>query len=252
MKYPDHLDDIFDELTDLTVFQRHTLKERYRFLMAEYRYRCRLFAALFYTFRITMTVGSLAVPALLSIQAPPNMSASMYWFTWGLSLAVTTANGITTLFKLDKRFFALHATAERIRSETWQFLQLAGRYSGHHGHRKPTHANQVVYYCSQLEKINMKRVDEEYIKAGEDAHNTPAASVPAGQKPTGDTMVPSPPDQGSPDKKPSAGDSIEIVGDANEDEEDKKSTVQMSGQPQPTLSAPADIRLNILQPTPKL
>jgi hypothetical protein len=197
MQYADHMDDIFDELTDLTTLQRHSIKERYRFLMTEYRYRCRLYAVLFYMFRITMTVGSLAVPALLSIQSGSSAPSYMYWLTWGVSLAVTTSNGVMTLFKLDKRFFSLHATAERLRSETWQFVQLAGRYSGHHGTTKPSHANQFVYYCSQLEKINMARVDDEYIKAGDDSTKTPAPTRPADPtaKPTGDTMVPSPADQ---------------------------------------------------------
>ena len=196
MAFPDHMDNIFDEMTDLTSLQRHTIKERYRFLMEEYRQRCRLYAVLFYVFRITMTVGSLAVPALLSIQNGGGTPPYLYWLTWSISLAVTTANGIMTLFKLDKRFFTLHATAERLRSETWQFIQLSGRYSGHHGgHHKPNHANQFVYYCSQLEKINMKRVDDEYVKGGDDAQTPPPRPVvPA----IADTLVPTPPEPTTP------------------------------------------------------
>lgn len=197
MAFPDHMDNIFDEMTDLTSLQRHTIKERYRFLMEEYRQRCRLYAVLFYVFRITMTVGSLAVPALLSIQNGGGTPPYLYWLTWSISLAVTTANGIMTLFKLDKRFFTLHATAERLRSETWQFIQLSGRYSGHHGgHHKPNHANQFVYYCSQLEKINMKRVDDEYVKGGDDAQTPPPR--PAVAPAIADTLVPTPPEPTTP------------------------------------------------------
>jgi len=199
MEYADQMDNIFDELDDLTLLQRHTIKERYRFLMDEYRQRCRLYAILFYVFRITMTVGSLAVPAMLSIQSSNGSPAYLYWLTWTMSLAVTTANGIMTLFKLDKRFFTLHATAERLRSETWQFIQLSGRYSGHHGgHHKPTHANQFVYYCSQLEKINMKRVDDEYVKGGDDAQTPPPRPVAAPA--IADALVPTPPEPTSPAK----------------------------------------------------
>ena len=180
MKFQDNLDDIFEQLSDLTPLQRHTIKERYRFLMSEYRARCRLYSVLFYLFRTTVTVGSLAVPALLSIQNNPSSSAVVYWFTWAISLAVTTANGVIMLFKLDKQFFKMHATVERLRSETWQYIQLAGRYSGHYGHpHRPTHKNQYVYYCSQLEKINMKRVDDEYLKTGEETQ--PAAQQSEGK-----------------------------------------------------------------------
>ena len=259
MKYADHMDGLFDELTDLTVLQRHTIKERYRFLMSEYRYRCRIYAVLFYVFRMTMTVGSLAVPALLSIQNTSSASNYLYWMTWGISLAVTAANGITTLFKLDKRFFALHATAERIRSETWQYIQLSGRYSGHHGHNhhKPTHTNQYVYYCTQLEKINMKRIDDEYIKAGEDPNPPPAAGAP-GAKPTTDTMVPSPPELDTPSsitssiKKNARRESLVTV--EEDDTEDKKDTItlQMSGSTPETVSKPNPATVPLLQNASKV
>lgn len=167
MKYQDDMSGMFDDLTDLTLQQRATIKERYRFLLREYRYRCRMYSTLFYVLRTTMTVGSLVVPALLSLKAGPDSDERLYWFTWAVSLAVTTANGLTTLFKLDKRFFMLHAVAEKLRSETWQYLALAGRYSGYYGGVKPTHRNQYVYYCSQLEKIRMRHIDEEYIRQAE-------------------------------------------------------------------------------------
>ena len=191
MRFADHMDDIFDRLDDLTLLQRHTIKERYRFLMTEYRRRCHIYAALFYSFRLTMTVGSLAVPALLSIQNSPGAANYLYWMTWGISLAVTTANGIMTLFKLDKRFFMLHATAEQLRSETWQFVALSGRYSGHHGNHKPTHSNQFIYYCSQLEKINMARINDEYVKTGDDTKQTAESKK--------DSAVPTPSEKFSPD-----------------------------------------------------
>jgi len=258
MKYADHMDGLFDELTDLTILQRQTIKERYRFLMSEYRIRCRLYAVLFYIFRITMTVGSLAVPALLSIQNTSGASEFMYWFTWSISLAVTAANGVTTLFKLDKRFFALHATAERLRSETWQYIQLSGRYSGHHGHHhhKPTHTNQYVYYCTQVEKINMKRIDDEYIKASEDPNPPPAAGAP-GAKPTADTMVPSPPELDTPSsvrsvKKGPRRESLVTV--EEDDAENAKDTVtlQMSGSTPEALPKPNPAAVPLLQNASKV
>ena len=215
------MDDIFDRLDDLTLLQRHTIKERFRFLMTEYRRRCRIYAALFYSFRLTMTVGSLAVPALLSIQNSPGAANYLYWMTWGVSLAVTTANGIMTLFKLDKRFFMLHATAEQLRSETWQYVALSGRYSGHHGNHKPTHNNQFVYYCSQLEKINMARINDEYIKNTEDTKQHTPAEAKA-------SAVPTPSDKfGSPESP-----SKESVSTVDVDEQDAI-TLSVSEVPPP-------------------
>ena len=243
MKFADDMDEIFDELKDLTILQRYTLKNRYRFLMKEYKWRCLLYSALFYSFRILMTVGSLTVPALLSIQQSSEYN-NMYWLTWSISLAVTTANGITTLFRLDKQFFTLHATAERLRSETWQYVQLSGRYSGHHGHHAPTHANQFVFYCSQLEKINLKRVNDEYVKSNEENHGPPP-----NVKPQTDMTVPSPPELGTPEKRDRK-DSMSVV----EDAKDKKDTVilQVSGSDGTPVSQASIAQFALLPESPKM
>lgn len=188
------IEQLFDTLTDLTDQQRLLIKNRYRFLMTQYHYRSCMYSLMFYVFRLTVTLGSLAVPALLTIQNTPGASQVMYWFTWALSLAVTMANGLMLLFKLDKRFFMMHTFIERLRSETWQFIELSGRYSGHHTKAKPTHANQFVYYCTHLERINMKWVDEEYIKTGEEKVSTPPQQT-GETKEIRDLQVPSPPEQ---------------------------------------------------------
>jgi len=200
MRYPDDMDNMFDTLTDLTEQQRATIKERYRFLMAEYRRRLWMYAMLFYVLRITMTVGSLTVPALLSLSVAPAQVEMLKWLTWSISLAVTTANGLITLFKVDKRFFMLHSVAERLRTETWQYLSLASRYSGHYGGHKPTHANQYVYYTSQLERIRMKHIEEEYIRQADitdpnKVKEETGANGKAAPPPPTAVDVPSPADQ---------------------------------------------------------
>ncbi len=178
MHYQDDMSPMFDQLKGLTPQQIATIKHRYHFLMKEYRRRCFLYSILFYFLKTTMTAGSLAVPALLTIQTKDTSSNDvMYWVTWTISLAVTTANGLMTLFKLDKRFFQLHGVAERLRSETWQYLTLSGRYSGHYGKDTPTHANQYVYYCSHVEKIRMKHVEEEFIKQADMLSATSSSSA---------------------------------------------------------------------------
>lgn len=257
MKFADDMDDIFEELKDLTSLQRHTLKQRYRFLMKEYKTRCILYSIMFYCFRIIMTVGSLTVPAVLSVQETSG-SNHIYWITWTISLAVTTANGIMTLFKIDKQFFTLHATAERLRSETWQFIQLAGRYSGHYGHHAPTHANQFVYYCSQLEKINMKRVNEEYVKTNEENNQPPQIVGRTPMHTRSETMVPSPPDNASSVGSVERKDSISTIEDArskkhekNEKSEKKNTiTLQVFDQGETPVSESGVTRFPVLPESP--
>lgn len=199
MRYSDDLGGMFDRLPGLTNQQRDTIKERVRFLMAEYRRRSTLYSVLFYVLRMTMTVGSLTVPALLSLSVSPEDQGMLKWLTWAISLAVTTANGLTTLFKLDKRFFLLHSVAERLRSEAWQYLALAGHYSGHYGGHRPTHANQYIYFMTRLERIRMKHIDDEFIRQEDitdpnhkkQAENVTGATI----QPVQPAKIPTPPDQ---------------------------------------------------------
>ena len=170
-------------LTTLDPLQKRLIEERYVRLLNEFENRCFMFAIIFHTCRILITVGSLIVPALLSIQytdtssspntmSPEDFSYQIYWATWVISLLVTTSNGIFTLFKIDKKYFSLHTTLEQLRSEGWQYLELSGKYSGFFSPKdKVTHQNQFLYFCHIVEKIKMKQVQEEYYKLLEPSAN---------------------------------------------------------------------------------
>jgi hypothetical protein len=192
MRSLDDMTTMFDLLTDLSDQQRSTIKSRYRFLMSEYRRRCQLYTILFYLLRTTITVGSLAVPGLLSLTVPPESQDMLRWLTWSISLAVTTANGLVTLFKVDKRFFLMHSVAEHLRTETWQYLSLAGHYSGHKGGFKPTHVNQYVFYTTRLERIRMNHIEDEYQKQAESAQEKEADKPVSGTPVIPASSVPSP------------------------------------------------------------
>jgi hypothetical protein len=172
MRGQDDMGQMFETLTTLTPLQRAAAAARYRFLMNEYRCRGALYAFMFYLLRITMTVGSLSVPALLSFKTQQDQIETLYWLTWSISLAVTAANGLLTLFKVEKRYYLIRAVAERIRTETWQFLNLSGRYSGHYGGGfRPTHTNQYIYYSSRIEKVRMRHIDDEYVRPSTDSED---------------------------------------------------------------------------------
>jgi len=123
---------------------------------------------LFHSTRIIITVGSLIVPALLSIQGATDVNVQLYWTTWAVSLLVTISNALVALFKFDKRYYYLHTILERLISEGWQYIELTGKYSGYYIQgRTPTHQNQFVYFCHAVEKIRMKQVEDEYYKPDE-------------------------------------------------------------------------------------
>ena len=143
----------------------------------------------FHILRILISVGSLIVPALLSIQYsntspstsikdPDSFAYEIYWTTWVISLLVTTSNGVVSVFKIDKKYYFVHTTMEQLRSEGWQYLELSGRYSGFHTPGvTPTHENQFVYFSHAVEKIKMHQVEEEYFKLT-DSHNHSGSGGP--------------------------------------------------------------------------
>jgi hypothetical protein len=66
---------------------------------------------MFYTSRLIVTIGSILVPAFLSIQGSGATlhHAEIYWTTWIISLLVTIFNGILILFKIDRKYYFLNA-----------------------------------------------------------------------------------------------------------------------------------------------
>ena len=184
--------------TALSRMQKNSIRRRYFELLRDFRLRCRIFSLLFHIGHFTITVGSLVVPALLSVQYAGSgvtfidansFQAQVYWTTWILSLLVTMFNGVLVLFKVDMKYYFLHTTLERLRSEGWQYLELTGRYAGALTHigEMPTHRNQFRYFCHYIEKIKLKQVEEEYYKYEDSQKNavTGAAAVAGAAGATG-------------------------------------------------------------------
>jgi len=161
---------LLDELEGLSKFQKETLKNRYITLTEDFSGRATFFAILFHGGRTIVTVGSLIVPALLSIQNTNSITQAQaidfYWTTWTVSLLVTMFNAILTLFKIDKKYYFLHSVLEHLQSEMWQYIYLTGKYEEHD--MISTHANQYAHFCTVMEKLKIKQVQEEYYKVSED------------------------------------------------------------------------------------
>jgi hypothetical protein len=161
---------------DLTNVQKEIVKMRYLSIVENYQRRSRNYSYIFFSGHFIITVGSLFVPALLSIQNSDqkyvftgnSFSTQIYWSTFVISLLVTIFNGILTLFKVDKKYYFLNTVLERLRSEGWQYFSLTGRYDGRLlKNEKPNHKNQFVHFMHYVEKIKLKQVEEEYYKADE-------------------------------------------------------------------------------------
>lgn len=163
------LDDIVSaiQLIDLDESKKKIIIYRYTAVLREYRARSTRYSFAFHTLRITITVGSLIVPALLSVQGGA-MSTIVYWCVWVLSLCVTISNGVMTLFKVDKQYYTMNTTFHHLVSEGWQYIELTGRYNGIKTPGMPvTHETQFKVFCRSLEKTRMKQVEDEYFRVPE-------------------------------------------------------------------------------------
>ena len=191
------------EHIDLTSTQKEMIQSRYLAILENFQKRTRNHSIIFFMGHFIVTVGSLFVPALLSIQNSGsnytfnnvNFTVQIYWATFVISLLVTICNGILTLFKVDKKYYFLNTTLERLRSEGWQYIGLSGRYSGQllESGVQPTHQNQFVYFIHYVEKIKMKQVEEEYYKTDEKTAHPPSGHTTHSGSPI--ELYPSSPEQ---------------------------------------------------------
>ena len=154
--------DIFQSLK-IEQYKKTVLQQRYLEVLRNFHIRAKRLEIMFYATRMIVTIGSILVPAFLSIQGSTQQT-QIYWTTWIISLSVTISNGIMSLFKLDKKYFFINTTLEMLHSEGWQYIGLTGRYSPKDAIVAPTHENQFLVFFHMAEKIKMRQVEEEYWK----------------------------------------------------------------------------------------
>jgi len=156
---------LFDMFQTLKIeqYKKSVLQQRYLEVLQNFHVRARRLEIMFYLTRLIVTIGSILVPAFLSIQGTTQQT-QIYWATWVISLSVTISNGIMSLFKLDKKYFFINTTLEMLHSEGWQYVALSGRYSGKDSLVPATHENQFLMFSHMAEKIKMRQVEEEYWK----------------------------------------------------------------------------------------
>jgi len=170
----------------LTAEQRILIEERYIRLLLESHTKCRTISGLYHTTRCITTIGSIIVPALLSIQYTNGAPFSaftqyVYWTTWFISLLVTVSNGVLTLFKFDKKYYMMFVSYEQLKTEGWQFLALTGRYTGSEKDKTNNHDAQFRFFCKTIEKLWMRLMEEEYVKIQDVDKSTAAQNQCQGQ-----------------------------------------------------------------------
>ena len=187
--YKDQVLDIINSLTLNSETDKHILKSRFLYEVLNYDARRDYTKKYYNGFRFTVTVGSILLPAILSIgqmdpdKLPDNFDDISYWSAWSLSLMVTVSNGFLQLFSLDKNYFEYAITSEQLKTEGWQFFQLAGKYEDYASH-------DIAYkpFSKSIENIKRKQVEKEFQGKGDVNKNKKDKKDPKEENPTDQKM----------------------------------------------------------------
>ncbi|ANS04226.1 hypothetical protein [uncultured Mediterranean phage] len=166
--YKDQVLDIINSLKLSSETDKHILKSRFLYEVLNYDARRNHTKKYYNGFRFVVTVGSILLPAILSIgqmdpaKLPKNFDSVTYWGAWSISLMVTVSNGFLQLFSLDKNYFEFALTSEQLKTEGWQFFQLSGKYDDYEDHKEAYRP-----FCKSIENIKRKQVEKEFSGKGE-------------------------------------------------------------------------------------
>jgi hypothetical protein len=146
----------WQELVDglrLTDLQKHALRSRWidRVVWTE-RHATQSRRA-YYVCRLIAISGGVLVPALVSLNLGGLGDALVRWLAFTASLLVALAIAIEEFFRFGSRWRHFRRTAEWLKIEGWQFLQLAGDY------RHKTHAEAYPLFARRVEGVIHEDVD---------------------------------------------------------------------------------------------
>ena len=148
------------------------IKNRFLYEVMNYEYKRDNVQKYYNGLRFVMTIGSILLPAILSIgqmdpaKLPKNFDTITYWTSWSLSLTITACNGFLQLFSLDKNYIAYSLVVEQLKTEGWQYFQLSGKYEN-----AQNHGQAFKQFCKSVESVKRKQIEQEYNGKGEDKKN---------------------------------------------------------------------------------
>jgi len=168
--YYERVNSIIDGLVLKNNYDTEIIKNRFLYEVLLYEEKRDKTKKFYNSFRFIVTLGSLFLPAILSIgqmdpnKLPKNFDAISYWAAWTISLTVTACNGFLQLFSLDKNYFTYSIVTEQLKTEGWQYFQLSGKYED-----SPSHEAAFKNFCKSIENIKRKQIEQEFSsgKAGD-------------------------------------------------------------------------------------
>jgi hypothetical protein len=142
------LDDIIGQLA-ISDLQRAFVRMRCLDQISWLDGRARTSQRRYIRLKMVAIVGGVTVPTLVGLQlGNPTAQSGIQWLTLFLGLAVAIATAFEGFFKFGDRWRLYRRTAELLKTEVWQYVQLAGPYARHDGH-----AAAYTRFASRVETI---------------------------------------------------------------------------------------------------
>lgn len=131
--YVEELRTMFERLIDAAELddrQREFLKLRWLEQLSWMERKAGRAQRFYYRLRLITIIGAVVVPALValnSLDGWPGNAAQIG--TWIVSLVVAVSAAVEGFFQFGQRWRNFRATAERLKTEGWLYLQSAGPYA---------------------------------------------------------------------------------------------------------------------------
>jgi hypothetical protein len=131
----DALATMIDVLDDLSVLQKRFLHSRWLEQLLWMDGKSTTSQTRYYALRLVAIVGGVIVPALVGLRLEDGpASLWKFRFTLLLSLLVAVSVAVEEFFHYGERWRHYRRIVETLKSEGWQFFQLAGAYEKHSSH----------------------------------------------------------------------------------------------------------------------
>jgi hypothetical protein len=111
--------------------------------------------------RLTSIIGGVILPGLLTLSVDRSKDEStstlLYWGTFGLSQIVAISAATEQLFTYRERWIHYRRSAESLKTQGWQFFQLAGPYAPYKKNGDYQEAFDI--FVTQVEEVVQRDVE---------------------------------------------------------------------------------------------
>lgn len=153
----------------LSRYKRNILKKRYTKLVIFYENYAENIRWKYNMCRIIISIGSMILPTLQTIQNNESVSAfkdEIFWAAIGTSLSVMISNNLISMFTLDRRYIMYAVTAEKLKAIGWKYFELSDMFSNR------SHLENWVLFWNEVEKIKKLQVVAEFTDNDDKHHES--------------------------------------------------------------------------------